>query len=112
MSRRPMSWLALAATVSVAAWLSMGCAQTPSTETPAEQATSSEVAPEQNAASPSVEKAREAGQMAMEIEKDPNRANQVLEAHHMTSEEFQALMLEIAQDPALTEAYEAERTGS
>jgi len=50
-----------------------------------------------------------AAQIAGEIEADPDHATAILESHGMTSEQFQALMVEIAQDPAKSEAYAAAR---
>ena len=61
---------------------------------------------------PSVEMACEAGQMVVVIEKEPKRLTEILEAHGMTGESFQDLLYKIAQDPELTKAYEAARTGS
>ena len=86
---------------------SFSCAQPPATEKSAPAVTT-----EQNAATPSLEKAREAAQIAEAIEKEPKGLTEILEAHGMTPEAFQELLYKIAQDPELTEAYEAARTGS
>ena len=108
MSARWIRSAALPALATGMVLFSFGCAQTPSTEktdTPVTSTTQSDTAP-------SVEKAREAGQMAAAIEKEPKRLSEILEAHGMTGEGFQELIYEIARDPELTEAYEAARTGS
>ena len=86
--------------------VSLACAPASTTEESATPA-----ATEQNASASSLEKAREAAQMAVEIEKEPGRLTEILEAHGMTSEEFQELLFEIAEDPELTRAYEAARSG-
>jgi hypothetical protein len=56
--------------------------------------------------------AREAGRIVVEIQKDPNRAGEILTAHGTTVDAFEELLYKIAQDSALTEAYEAARTGA
>ena len=63
-------------------------------------------------ATPSVEKAREVARISLEIEKEPGRATVILESHGMTAESFEDLLYAIAEDAALTEAYEAARAGS
>ena len=60
---------------------------------------------------PSLERVREAAQMAVAIEREPARLAEILEAHGMTADEFQDLLYEIAQDPELTRAFEAARSG-
>lgn len=57
--------------------------------------------------SPTLEQARTAGTIAGEIEKEPNRAAEIFAAHGVTSESFESLIIEIAQDSLLTVAYEA-----
>lgn len=106
MSTRLIRWIAIPALTIGMVLCSVGCAQITSKETPAVAATAG-----QNDAVPSVEKAREVAHMAVAMEKEPNRATEILEAHHMTRGAFENLLYHIAQDPALTEAYEAARTG-
>ena len=89
------------------ALFAFGCTKTPSGET-----TAADKAPVvQTDAGPSIERAREAGQMAAEITKDPDRVQEILDAHHTTPDAYQALLIDIAEDPALTDAYEAARAG-
>lgn len=64
------------------------------------------------ATAPTVEQARKAGVVARAIEAEPNRAAEILTEHGMTAEGLEALIFEIAQDPQLTEAYEAARQGA
>jgi F420-0:gamma-glutamyl ligase-like protein len=84
---------------------SFGCVRTSSTERSA-----TPVATGRNDATPSLEMAREAARIAVAIEKEPKRMTEILEAHSKTPEAFQELLYKIAQDPELTEAYEAART--
>jgi hypothetical protein len=107
MSTRWIRLMALPALVIGMVLFSFGCTRTSSTEKSA-----TPVSTGQNDATPSVEKAREAGQMAVAIEHEPKRLTEILQAHGMTPEAFQELLYKIAQDPALAEAYEAARTGS
>lgn len=86
--------------------VSLACAPSSTTEESATPA-----ATEHSAATPSLERAREAAQMAEKIEKEPARLTEILEAHGMTSDEFQELLYKIAEDPELTRAYEAARSG-
>lgn len=76
---------------------------TTATDTPAETQTTVAV---------TVDQAREAGEIARAIEAEPNRASEILSQHGMTAERFDALVLEIAADPRLSETYEEARTGS
>lgn len=64
----------------------------------------------QTDATPSVEKAREVARISLEIEKEPGRTTVILDSHGMTPGGFEDLLYAIAQDTALTEAYEAART--
>jgi uncharacterized coiled-coil DUF342 family protein len=48
--------------------------------------------------------------MAVATEREPKRLTEILETHGTTPEAFQELLYKIAQDPELTEAYEAART--
>jgi len=82
-----------------------GCARTSSTEDSAPAVTTG-----QSATTPSLEQAREAGQIAKSIEKEPKRLTEILEAHSMTPEAYQNRLYQIAAEPELTEAYEAART--
>ncbi len=61
---------------------------------------------------PTVDQAREAGTVARAIENEPNRAAEILAQHGMTAEGLQSLILEIAKDPQLTDAYEQAKTGA
>jgi|SRR6185503_3965344 hypothetical protein len=89
------------------ALFAFGCTKAPSSET-----TAADKAPVvQTDANSSIERAREAGQMAAEMTKDPDRIQEILDAHHMTADAYQALLIDIAEDPALTDAYEAARAG-
>src|SRR5512134_2266452 len=54
-----------------------------------------------------VDQARQAGVIAKAIEAAPDRMEAILQEHQMTTEGFQSLLYDIAQDPTLTEAYEA-----
>jgi hypothetical protein len=105
MSTRWIRWSAAPIVAIGIVLVSFGCARTPTTEQSA-----ASVGSAQSDAKPSVEKAREAAQMAVAIEKEPKRLTEILEAHGMTPETFQDLLYKIAQDPQLTEAYEAART--
>jgi len=107
MSARWIRWMAFSALATGIALFPVGCAQPPASQdaTPA-------VTAEQSPATPSLDTAREAAQIAVAIEKEPGRLAEILEAHSTTPEAFQELLYEIAQDPELSEAYEAARTGS
>jgi uncharacterized lipoprotein YajG len=107
MSARWIRWVAFSALATGIALFPFGCAQPPASQdaTPA-------VTAEQDQAAPSLDKAREAAEIAVAIEKEPGRLTEILEAHGTTPEAFQELLYQIAQDPELTEAYEAARTGS
>lgn len=58
------------------------------------------------------ETARRAGQLAAAIEAEPARLAELLAEQGWTADAFEALLVEIAADPGLTDAYEAARTGS
>ncbi len=107
MSTRSIRTLALAALTVAMTLLAWGCAQSPSAGKSAHA-----VNAEQNDATPSVDRAREAAQMVVAIEKEPRRMAEVLEAHGMKRETFEELLLNIAQDPELTEVYETARIAS
>ena len=55
--------------------------------------------------------ARQAGLMVVAIQKEPARTEAILAAHGTTADAFQELLIKIAEDPELTDAYEAARTG-
>lgn len=55
---------------------------------------------------PTVEQARKAGTIAGAIEKEPNRATEILAEHGVSAESLESLILDIAKDSTLTEAYE------
>lgn len=61
---------------------------------------------------PTLEQARKAGAVARAIEAEPNRAAEILAEHGMTAEGLEALIIEIARDPKLTEAYEEAKGGA
>jgi len=66
----------------------------------------------ESAGAPTLEQAREAGAVAKAIEAEPGRLEEILAEHGMTAESLEALILEIAKDPELSEAYEAARAAS
>jgi hypothetical protein len=49
----------------------------------------------------------QAAEIARAIEADPDTAEQVLERHDLTVEEFEQMMYEIRADPELSKAFEA-----
>jgi hypothetical protein len=67
--------------------------------------------PAADADAPAMEMVQKALTIAREIEANPDQGEQILESHGMTAESFQALMVEIAEDPAMAEAYAAARAG-
>jgi hypothetical protein len=73
---------------------------------------STESAATATAAAPTVEQARMAGVVARAIEAEPNRTAEILAEHGMSAEGLEALIIEIARDPKLTEAYEEARRGA
>jgi len=109
MSARWIRSMALSVLAAGSVLFAFSCAQTSSTEKSPTPVTTSTA---KSDTTPLVEKAREAGQMVVAIEKQPKRLTEILEAHRMTGESFQDLLYKIAQDPELTKAYEAARTGS
>ncbi|HEY8380163.1 MAG TPA: hypothetical protein VIK91_26920 [Nannocystis sp.] len=58
---------------------------------------------------PNAEKVKTAAAIAREIAADPEHADEVLRRHGLDREKLDAMMFEIAADPALTEAYMAAR---
>lgn len=72
----------------------------PEPEPPAQE----EAVADAPAPSDAVQKAVE---IAKAIEADPDAADQVLQSHGLTVEEFEQMMYEISADPALSKAYEA-----
>jgi len=54
-------------------------------------------------------KAVKAAAIADEIAKSPDQMETILEKHGMTVTEFEALLFDISEDEALSEAYEAAR---
>jgi hypothetical protein len=50
-----------------------------------------------------------AAEIAAAIEADPDGAEEILQRHEVTIEEFEQMMFEIAADPELSKAYEAAR---
>jgi hypothetical protein len=74
-----------------------GCAGTP----PASDATTTE------AATP----AARASEIALAIRADPTKADEILAAHQLDRVQFEALLFEVAQDPAAARAYDAALAG-
>ena len=62
------------------------------------------------ACSTTPESAQRAGEIARAIDKEPDRAEAILQEHGLSVEELEALMFEIAEDPELSAAYEAVRS--
>jgi hypothetical protein len=75
------------------------------TAAPSEESSSTEPAAGTESAAPLADDVQKAVTIANEIDASPDRAAEILAAHGMTQDEFQALMYEIAQDPAKSEAY-------
>jgi len=48
-----------------------------------------------------------AAEIMKAIEADPDAADEILQSHDMTVEQFEQVMYEISADPALSKAYEA-----
>lgn len=86
--------------------LAAGCGGAPAGDGGAEPA-ASDVSGSAEPAAGSVEMA---AAIAKEIEASPDRAAEILESHGMTPEAWQALMYEIAEDPAKAEAYAAAKS--
>ncbi len=101
--------LAAGALALVFALGTFGCTATPSQESGSAESTVD--TPADTPASPEADMVQSAAKIATEIEAEPDRAAAILESHGMTPEQFQALMYEIAQDPAKSEAYAAARAG-
>jgi hypothetical protein len=55
------------------------------------------------------EKAARAARIADAIAAEPDRADAILEENGLSREEFEALLYEIAEDEALSQAYQAAR---
>ena len=64
------------------------------------------------AGDPAQDEVAKAAAIAKEIEAAPDRAVEILESHGMTPEQWEALMYDIASDPARAEAYAAAKSGS
>ncbi|MEN8151171.1 MAG: hypothetical protein ABFS86_15245 [Planctomycetota bacterium] len=58
---------------------------------------------------PAPDKAVKAATIADEIAASPDQMDAILKKHGMTMEEFKALIFEVTEDEALSEAYEAAR---
>ena len=104
MSTSLIRWIAVPALMIGMALCTTGCARVVPEDTSAAEATTA-----QGKATAGVEQAREAARMAVEMEREPARASEILEAHHMTPESYEDLLFEIARDPELSEAYDAVR---
>jgi hypothetical protein len=105
MSTRMLRWIAVPILATGMVLCAVGCARTVPEETPAANAASA-----QGHAASTVEQAREAARMAVEMEREPTRAPEILEAHHMTRASYEDLLFKIARDPELSDAYDAART--
>ena len=82
------------------------------TETPKPEVKADEPAPKPEEApkpDPGSEKVQIAATVAKEIAADPEHADDVLAKHGLDRSKLEAMMFEIAADPALTEAYMAAR---
>ncbi|WAS96951.1 hypothetical protein [Nannocystis punicea] len=82
------------------------------TETPKPEVKAEEPAPKPETApkpDPGSEKVQVAAAVAKEIAADPEHADDVLAKHGLDRSKLDAMMFEIAADPALTEAYMAAR---
>jgi hypothetical protein len=84
-----------------------GCAGSSTTSESATEPVATETA-----GAPTVEQARKAGTVARAIENDPGRAAEILAENGMTAEGLESMILEIAKDPALTDAYEEAKGGA
>lgn len=71
-----------------------------------------EVVADEAAADPNAEKVNAAATVAREIAANPEHADEVLTKHGLDRAKLDAMMFEIAADPALTEAYMAARKAS
>ena len=98
------SMIGMCATIALFAFAT-GCAPKPSSEK-----TATPVATAEKDTSP-IGQAREAGLIVVAIQKSPDRVTEILAEHGTTADAFEELLFKIAQDPALTDAYEAARTG-
>ena len=82
------------------------------TETPKPEVKAEDEAPKPETApkpDPGSEKVQIAATVAKEIAADPEHADDVLAKHGLDRAKLEAMMFEIAADPALTEAYMAAR---
>jgi hypothetical protein len=61
------------------------------------------------AAAPAADAASRAAEIARAIDADPSRADAILKEKGMTAADLDALMYEVAADPALTDRYVAAR---
>lgn len=68
--------------------------------------------PPEPAVDPNAEKIKAAVTVAREISADPEHADDVLARHGLDRRKLDAMMFEIAADPALTDAYMAARRAS
>ncbi len=85
-------------------FLAAGCT---GSSTSAESGASAEVSVATGTTStPTLEQARKAGTIAGAIEKEPNRSTEILAENGVSSESFEKLIIDIARDSVLTQAYE------
>jgi len=61
---------------------------------------------------PTLEQARKAGAISGAIEKEPGRVTEILAENGLSAESLESLILDIAKDPALAEAYEEARAAA
>ena len=106
---RRSSWILPPIWVAILVFLA-GCAPR-QPETTAQTTTTTETAATPaSEGSVSTDRVREVARISLEIEREPGRASAILETNGLTAEEFEDLLYSIAQDAALTELYENERS--
>lgn len=107
-ARRSRSWIMPPIAVALLV-LVVGCAPDASKTTVDTPTTTTETAAATDDA-PSTDRVRQVARISLEIEREPGRASAILEANGMTAEEFEEVLYAIAQNAALTELYEGERS--
>ena len=106
--RRLRSWIMPPIEVGLLVF-AVGCAPDASKTTVETPTTTTETAAATDE-SPSTDRVRQVAKISLEIEREPGRASAILEANGMTAEEFEDVLYAIAQNAALTELYEGERS--
>ena len=107
-ARRIRSWISPPIEVALLL-LVVGCAPQAERTTTVETSPSTETA-STTEGTPSTERVREVARISLEIEREPGRASAILETNGMTTEEFEDVLYAIADNAALTELYESERS--